>query len=105
MKGLIDVEEYNKKVNEIESAKKLLDNGKPKFVEKVYVVGPKATYVRLQCDDDKKIKPSVYFKPAEWSQSSDVSISSLREIAACVIKLFGPITKEELEAVQIADNL
>lgn len=103
MKGLIDIEAVNKKVDEIEAAKNLLDAGKPFTPRNIYVSGENvgcSTALRIECDKSGKISNFLIgFNGCNWSGGR--TPDQLKEIAACIVKAFGPIPQELIDSVVV----
>jgi len=99
MSGLINIEEYNKKIIEIEQAKNILDRAKPALFKSLKINGVAAIY--LKKDNNGSIQEKVSIFADSWASTTNIKIKELRALAACVIKLTGAMTKEEFDEVDI----
>jgi len=97
MKGLIDIEAHNKKVAEIEAAKKLLDAGKCKKIKQIKI---KKTIVEPCYNNDGSISDTFRISPSSWNDFLRIKISELQEIAACVFVAVG-IPQELIDSVMV----
>jgi hypothetical protein len=83
----------------------LLDAGKPKlptsFSTKIGGNPKGRSIVKVLIDDNDKITGIVNFCPASFGCSYNVPITDIQELAACIIKAFGPIPQELIDSVQV----
>lgn len=94
---LIDIEAHNKKVAEIEAAKKLLDAGKCKKIKQIKI---EKTIVEPCYNNDGSISGTFRISPRSWGSYQNIKISELQEIAACVLVAVG-IPQEMIDSVVV----
>lgn len=100
---MVNLKEHNAKIEEIERAKKILNDGKPKshHVCRGQAIDKRNSYLELVKESDGTFTGNVNYRTRNCSCCSTTSIQELREIAVSIIKLTGPLTPEELDTVVI----
>lgn len=118
MSGIINIEEHNKKVENLNSkisaikegatlGVETLQNNKPEPIKKMSI-GRNAIYPRH--NDDKSYRPYSaidingrrFDEFAQYGRKDvDVLADDLIKFAACIIKAFGPIPQELIDSVEV----
>jgi len=101
-----EIIEHNKKVEEINAAKKLLEAGIPKTLLNAFVRNVKGEALAKLClrqNQDGSIQESGYGLASDCSNDAfHCGIKEARLFAACVLKLTGVITQEEIDQVKVS---
>lgn len=103
---MINIAEHNRKVEEIKRAQELLNAGIPKVsgIARCNLGKDENTSRKSSVwlrRDGKAFNGNASYSPASKGEQQYISISELRELAACTIALTGPITEVELAKVVI----
>lgn len=99
MSGIINIEEHNKRVDEIESAKAILDGSKPKQPTVFKITG--GARIIFSYNSDGKISDMIRIHDHNNDNGYQTYHSDLKGFAACIIKALGPIPHELIDSVEV----
>lgn len=99
MSGIINIEEHNKRIDEIESAKSILDKSKSKLPN-LFRINCGARIV-FGYNPDGKISDTLRIHDHSNDSGYQAHHRDLKGLAACIIKALGPIPQELIDSVEV----